>query len=138
MRSVRARGQATLEFALGLTMFLVLIIGAFDLGRAVWIKTSMDHAAREGARYGSIPTRTSTEIQSYAIQRATGIGLTSADVGVTRGVCGVTASPVVVAITYSFSPIVPGIAAVWGGSGGITMATSSSMYVERGVPPCAL
>jgi hypothetical protein len=97
----------------------------------------MDHAAREATRYGSIPTRTSAEIKNYAIQRATGIGLTSGDVSVVRGVCGVSASPVVVTITYSFSPTAPGIAVAWGGSGGITMTASSSMYVERGVPPCA-
>ena len=118
-------------------MFILLIVGALDLGRAVWIRTSMDHAAREATRYGSIPTRTTVEIQNYAVERATGIGLTAGDVAVVRGVCGVVASPVVVTITYSFSPIAPGIAAAWGGGGGITMTTSSRMYVERGVPPCA-
>jgi len=137
MRPVRRSGQATLEFALGLTVLSLVIVGALDLGRAVWIRTSMDHAAREAARYGTIPSRTSAEIQEYAVQRATGIGLTTANVVVERGVCGVTASPVVVTIAYSFIPISSGIVALWGGEGGIAMSTSSGMYVERGVPPCA-
>ena len=46
-------------------------------------------------------------------------------------------SPVVVTIAYSFVPIAPGVAALWGGAVGIGMSTSSSMYVELGAPPCA-
>lgn len=138
--TTRARwsGQTTLEFAAGLTMFLLLIVGALDLGRGVWISNSMDHAAREAARYGSIPTRTSAEIRDYTIQRATGIGLTSANVSVTRGTCSDPSSPVVVTIAYTFAPIASGVAALWGGGSGIAMSASSSMYVERGVPPCAV
>jgi len=130
-------GQATLEFALGLTMFLVLLIGAVDLGRATWVWNTMAHAAREGARYGAMPTRTSAEIRDYAISRATLIGLTSGEVSVTRGVCGNPSSPVVVTINHSFTPVATGIAAFWGGGGSIAMTASSSMYVENGVPPCA-
>ena len=138
MTRARWSGQATVEFAAGLTMFLLLIVGALDLGRGVWISNSMDHAAREAARYGSIPTRTRDEIRNHAIQRATGIGLAIANVSVTRGICGDPSSPVVVTIAYSFTPIASGIAALWGGGSGIAMGASSSMYVERGVPPCAL
>jgi Flp pilus assembly protein TadG len=140
MRSVtsaRGGGQAAVEFAVGLTLLLLLVVGALDLGRGVWVRTSIAHAAREAARYGSIPTRTSAEIRDYAIQRATGIGLTAADVGVGRGVCGDPASPVVVTITYGFVPLASGIVTLWGGGDGIAMGASSSMYVERGVPPCA-
>jgi Flp pilus assembly protein TadG len=135
---MRARrpGQASIEFALGLTMFLLLIVGAVDLGRAVWVWNTMAHAAREAARYGSVPTRTSTEISDYAIARATGIGLTSTNVTVTRGLCGNPASPVVVSITYGFTPINVPIAVAWGGGGTIAMSASSSMFVEQGVPPC--
>lgn len=137
MTRARWSGQATLEFALGLTLLSLLIVGALDLGRGVWISNSMDHAAREAARYGSIPTRTSAEIRDYAVQRATGIGLASSNVSVTRGACGDLASPVVVTIAYHFAPIASGIAALWGGRSGFVMNASSSMYVERGVPPCA-
>jgi Flp pilus assembly protein TadG len=137
---MRARrpGQATVEFAIGLTMFfLILVVGAVDLGRAVWVWNTMAHASREAARYGSMPTRTTAEIQNHAISRATGIGLTSANVNVTRGVCGSPSSPVIVNVTYSFTPINLPIAMAWGGGGTIEMNASSSMYVEQGVPPCA-
>jgi Flp pilus assembly protein TadG len=133
----RGRGQATIEFAFGLTMFLVLLVGAVDLGRAVWVWNTMAHGAREAARFGASPTRTSTDIRNYAIARATGVGLTSGEVTVTRGMCGDTAQPVTVTINHTFTPIATGIARLWGGDGAISMNTSSSMYVERGVPPCA-
>jgi Flp pilus assembly protein TadG len=133
----RRPGQASLEFAIGVTMFLILVVGAVDLGRAVWVRNTMAHAAREAARYGSMPTRTSSEIRDYAIARATGIGLTSANVAVTRGICGSPSSPVVVSVTYSFAPINVPVAVAWGGGGTIAMSASSSMYVEQGVPPCA-
>jgi Flp pilus assembly protein TadG len=133
----RRPGQASIEFAIGLTMFLILVVGAVDLGRAVWVWNTMAHAAREAARYGSMPTHTSTQIRDYAVARATGIGLTSANVTVTRGVCGTPSSPIVVSITYSFAPINLPIAAAWGGGATIPLNASSSMYVEQGVPPCA-
>ena len=133
----RRPGQASIEFAIGLTMFLVLLIGAVDLGRAVWVRNTMAHAAREAARYGASPTRTSTEIRDYAISRATGVGLTSGEVVVARGVCGDPAQPLTVTITHTFTPITMGMVRLWGGGGAIPMSTSSRMYVERGVPPCA-
>jgi Flp pilus assembly protein TadG len=137
MSDARRPGQAAVEFAVGLTMFMVFIIGGLDLGRATWVWNTMAHAAREGARYGAMPTRNSTEIRDYTISRATLIGLTSGEVSVTRGVCGDPASPVVVTINHSFTPVATGIAALWGGGGTIPMSASSSMYVENGVPPCA-
>jgi Flp pilus assembly protein TadG len=127
----RQRGQATVEFAVGLTMFLMVIIGAVDLGRATWVWNTMAHAAREAARYGAVPARTSTEIRNDAISRATGLGLTAGEISVTRGVCGDPSSPVVVTIDRTFTPIAMGIAAMWGG-GTISMQASSSMYVEKG------
>ena len=133
MRGARGPGQASIEFALGLTMFVLVTFGAVDLGRAVWVWNTISHAAREAARYGAVPTRTSAEIRDYAISRATLIGLTTGEVSVTRGVCGNVASPVVVTINHPFTPIATGIAALWGGGGGIAMNASSSMYVEKGV-----
>ncbi len=123
------------EYAAGLTLFMLILMGVVDFGRAIWIRNTMAHAAREAARYGAAATRTSTEIRDYAIDRATGIGLTSSNVSVTRGTCGNVDAPVVVTITYSFSPITPLISSTWGGAA-IAMGTSSSMYVEQGVPPC--
>ncbi|HET9083769.1 MAG TPA: TadE family protein, partial [Candidatus Limnocylindrales bacterium] len=44
------RGQALLEFALVLPIFILLLVAIFDLGRAVFAYNTLTNAAREGAR----------------------------------------------------------------------------------------
>jgi hypothetical protein len=48
------RGQALVEFALILPVFVLLIVGIFDFGRVVWATTSVTNAAREAARYAIV------------------------------------------------------------------------------------
>jgi Flp pilus assembly protein TadG len=54
-RSRRAsRGQALVETAVILPVFLMLLLGVLDMGRAVWATTSLASAAREAARYAIV------------------------------------------------------------------------------------
>ena len=46
----RGRGQALVEFALVIPLFLLMLIALFDLGRAVFAYNTLTNAAREGAR----------------------------------------------------------------------------------------
>jgi Flp pilus assembly protein TadG len=48
------RGQTLVEFALGITMFLALLIGVIDMGRAVYQLNAVSQAAREIARVTSV------------------------------------------------------------------------------------
>jgi Flp pilus assembly protein TadG len=48
------RGQALLEFALVLPVFLLIVFGIIDIGRYVYLTNAFNEAAREGARYGSV------------------------------------------------------------------------------------
>jgi hypothetical protein len=43
-------GQALVEFALSLPIFLLLMVALFDVGRAVFAYNTLTNAAREGAR----------------------------------------------------------------------------------------
>jgi Flp pilus assembly protein TadG len=52
-----SRGQALVEFSLVVIPFLVLMFALVDLGRLVYINTSIAEAAREGARWGSVQGR---------------------------------------------------------------------------------
>jgi Flp pilus assembly protein TadG len=52
-RSTR-RGQALVETALVLPLFLMLLVGVVDMGRAVWATTSLDAAAREATRFAIV------------------------------------------------------------------------------------
>ncbi len=49
-RARTGRGQALVEFALVLPIFLLLLVAIFDLGRAVFAYNTLTNAAREGAR----------------------------------------------------------------------------------------
>ena len=50
----RGRGQALVEFALALPIFLVLLMGVFDLGRGIYMYNGVSEAAREIARVTSV------------------------------------------------------------------------------------
>jgi hypothetical protein len=50
----RQGGQALIEFALVIPIFLVILIGMVDVGRAIWANNALANAAREGARYAVV------------------------------------------------------------------------------------
>lgn len=49
----RERGQALIEFAVVLPVFMLLVFAVFDIGRAVYVNSVLSQAAREGARLGA-------------------------------------------------------------------------------------
>ena len=81
-RDRRPRGQALVEFALVIPLVILLLMGIFDFGRAVFAYNSLSNAAREGARVaivdqtivGGVPMG-ATE----AARQATGLGLVASD-----------------------------------------------------------
>lgn len=73
------RGVAAVEFAFAFPILLLLLIGTIDIGRALWYVSTLDHAAREGARYASLRGAESlypasdVEIQAFVRDRAIGV-----------------------------------------------------------------
>jgi Flp pilus assembly protein TadG len=59
--SSRPRGQALVEFAIIIPLFLVLLMGILDFGRVVWATTSLASAAREAARYAIVHGGSATD-----------------------------------------------------------------------------
>ena len=49
-----AAGQSLVEFALVLPVFLLMMFGLIDVGRFVYLSSTLSQAAREGARLGSV------------------------------------------------------------------------------------
>jgi Flp pilus assembly protein TadG len=43
-----------IEFSLVFLIFLVLVVGLMEIGRAVWMYTTIAHATRRGARYAAL------------------------------------------------------------------------------------
>ena len=50
----KSRGQALVEFSLAIVIFLMLLMGVFDLGRAIYQYNGVAQAAREIARVTSV------------------------------------------------------------------------------------
>jgi Flp pilus assembly protein TadG len=50
--SVKERGQALVEFSLVVVVFLLFVFGILDMARLFESWTNVQHAAREGARFG--------------------------------------------------------------------------------------
>src|SRR5688500_18998646 len=53
-RAGRHRGQALVEFALVLPLFILMLVGVFDFGRIIWARNALENAAREGARFAIV------------------------------------------------------------------------------------
>jgi Flp pilus assembly protein TadG len=128
------RGQALVEYAIALNVFLLLTVGVIDAGRAIWAYNTVAFLARDGARYGTIPNRSSTDIQNY-VQSRCGSLLDGTCVvpKPPRGVCGDPSSPVIVTVTYPFQAVSLLIANLWGG-GALNLQATSQMYVQPGPP----
>jgi hypothetical protein len=53
MRS-KGRGQAMVEFALIFPIFILLLVGLFDLGRVIWVNDTLATASREAVRFAIV------------------------------------------------------------------------------------
>jgi TadE-like protein len=53
-RRHRSPGQALVEFALVLPLFIFIVIAIFDVGRVIWARNVLENAAREGGRYAIV------------------------------------------------------------------------------------
>jgi Flp pilus assembly protein TadG len=87
-RSTRKRGQAMVEFALVLPIFMLILAGILDFGFALYSRMTVISAAREGARVAVMQQSDVTTIPNLATQAAItaaaqgGLGLTAANVTV--------------------------------------------------------
>ena len=142
----RSRGQALAEFALALPVFLILVFGMFDVGRAVYTYNTLTNAAREGARF-AIVNQDETSIAERARSIAVGVGIDTSDPNLvafykkgpnadveTNAQCdGSTAAPISVACVVVVKPsatwqaMTPLIGAL---IGPITMQARSELPIE--------
>ena len=134
------RGQSLIEFALVLPVLIILLVGVFDLGRAVMMSETLNTAVREGTRYaivhgalaqspsGPAPL-TSTAVTAAVRQYTTGINTALTitpsypDGNSYRG------SQVIVTATTPFTPILSQV--FTGGGLTITLQASSRMVIQQ-------
>lgn len=75
------RGQALVEFALVIPVFLLLIMGIVDLGRAVYANNTVNNAAREAGRR-AIVDQTILQVRTEALQAASNLAVVASDVSI--------------------------------------------------------
>jgi len=76
LRVVRrpSRGQTLVEVALILPIFILLLMGIFDLGRAVYAGSTIENAAREAVRE-AIVNQTCADVGTVADAHAVSLGI---------------------------------------------------------------
>ena len=75
--------QAVVEFALVLPLFVLLVFGAVEFGRAYLRQHLLTNAAREGARVGSLPDSDEQAVVDAVEGFLTDVGLNTGDFSVT-------------------------------------------------------
>jgi Flp pilus assembly protein TadG len=123
------RGQSLVEFALVLPMFLLLLIGITEFGRAWMTRNILTGASREAVRIAAVQGNTGTALsRANSILSSAGIAGAAVDIaddGIPYGTCSVT-------VSYAFPVSVAGFLKTFGimGGNGITLTTSTSMRKE--------
>lgn len=111
------------EFALIVPLFILLVMGLFDVGRAVYAYNTAANAARAAARV-AIVDQDPLAIRAEARDHTPGLGLSDADI--TLGACSTWGCPYSVTVRVPYSPVTPIVASVFNP----TIASTASMPLE--------
>ncbi len=133
MRRQTADGTATVEFAIILPLFVLLLFGIIEFGLAIWRQEILTNASREGARAGIVsgdPRPTTPEIiavvQNYLANA--GIDPASTTINVT-GTGGISGDPLTVLVQYANDFLVlPNLMTGLGAS--LTLQAQTVMFLE--------
>ena len=101
----RDDGNTAVEFALVFPVFILMVLGIFETGRALWTQSLLNYAVQSAARCGAIDTATcgsSTATVTYAVQNSSPLTVPNADFTVSNPACGNQ-----VAVAFPFTTIVP-------------------------------
>jgi Flp pilus assembly protein TadG len=103
-RLVRDVGTEAIVFAVVGLLFFALLLGSIELGRAMWMRNSLQFAAEEAARWALVQSsQNPTNVQNFARARLTSSPATATVTATYQTVSGVTY--VVVTLTQVFTPV---------------------------------
>ena len=146
-----AGGQSLIELAVALPIILLILIGTFDFGMALFSYSIMRDAAQEGALYGSFNPGNKAEIENRArniLPRDEGVVFSSpidlrdtsavvVDIrnfgGACQGISGGSANRVQVRVIYQY-PILTPFAGEIVGSDTIRLTSTATNVILQ--PPC--
>ncbi|MGH9874035.1 MAG: TadE/TadG family type IV pilus assembly protein [Pyrinomonadaceae bacterium] len=110
------RGSTLVEFAIGATVFLTVMFGVMEFGRALWVHNALSDAARRGARYAVVHTAADSDAVKNVVVYGNPAGgttplvsnLTTANVNVVYSGFGLSGGTATVSISnYQFQFVVP-------------------------------
>ena len=154
----RTRGQSLVEFALVFPIIILLIVGFFEIGRAVFAFNTIANAARQAARVATVnqisaltecdesrpvedPYEPHWSLRGCAIAAAGTLGIGSSNIAVSYAAppsTTLSCDPTLhvgciatVTVTYNYTVATPFVNLL---IGPITMVQSSSMPIERVFP----
>ena len=105
----RTRGQALVEFAIIVPIFMLLLFALLDFGRVIYAQQTITQDAREGARAGLVaaldnPVTTTSyqKVRDAALKMAPGVALVGSDITGLAGACSATVADSVSSTTCFF------------------------------------
>jgi Flp pilus assembly protein TadG len=79
------KGSVAVEFALIIPVALTILVGIVEIGRAMWVRTSLQFVAEEGARYMMVHQNApDAELSAFALGKLVGIDPDSVDLSLVR------------------------------------------------------
>jgi Flp pilus assembly protein TadG len=151
----KEHGQSLVEFALSLTILLILVVGVFDVARALFTYLSMRDAAQEGALFASFEPANTTAIvertcaassmlevlDCQAIADCAGSCDISVDVNLSGAACmeteGGVQNDVEVVVSYDHFPLtMPLIGQIVGADGNYSIPIRASIIDTIIAPDC--
>lgn len=123
------RGQSLVETALVLPVLLIIVLGIFDFGRAIFAYNAVSNSAREGVRL-AIVKQNATEVEAEAKRSAIGLDPNQIDVTFSIPDCGtvLVGCTAQVKVDHQWTAITPIIGNL---VGPIQLSSTTEMKVEH-------
>ena len=126
------RGVAAVEFAIVAPIFIILILGIIEFGRAIMVQQIITNASREGARRAIVEEATTSEVENVVNTYLAATSVTNAvsvNVSPALGPSVGFGDPITVTITVPYNNV------SWLGTpwflGGSQLTASTIMRAER-------
>ncbi len=124
------RGQALVETAVMSMFLVVLLMGAFEFGRAIYSYLTVIQATRDGARVAIISSNSDAVIKETVRQTARPLTILLSNIQVTPNDSDTNRVEVNVTATYRFTTLFPLVSEFWGG-GELLLQSTMVSRVDR-------
>jgi Flp pilus assembly protein TadG len=106
MRRERSAGQSLVEVAFVLPVLLILLLGIFDFGRAIYAYNAVSNAAREAARV-AIVDQNATVVVAEGKRAALGLDPNAVNVTFPTPPCNLIGCTATVTVDHTWQAITP-------------------------------